>query len=170
MSAVLILAAAAISEAIGFHAVFGAFLVGVALGQGMSPDEEHQAHEIIHRFAVSFFAPLYFVSVGLKVNFASNFDPLLVLVVLVIACVGKIAGAGLGAGWRPGRTRGAGSRLWAQRARRDGDHPGHGGLGVRKLIDKRLFVALVVMAVVTSLLSGVALRRLLVRHQPPQPG
>jgi Kef-type K+ transport system membrane component KefB len=64
--------AAAFTEYIGIHAVFGAFIVGVALG-----DSEHlseRAKEIVHQFINNIFAPLFFVGIGLKVNFIANFD------------------------------------------------------------------------------------------------
>lgn len=156
---VLVLLAAALAETIGIHAIFGAFLVGVALGQGL--EEGNHAQEIIYQFAISFFAPLYFVSIGLKADFAANFDLPLVLLVLFIACVGKICGAGLGA-WVGGMTlrealavgfgmnaRGAMEMILASAALE------------YKLIDQRIFVALIVMALVTSMLSAPALQRLM---------
>ena len=81
-------------ESIGIHAVFGAFIVGIALG-----DSEHmseRAKEIVHQFINNIFAPLFFVSIGLRVNFFVNFDLKLTLIILVIAFVGKIVGSGLG--------------------------------------------------------------------------
>ncbi len=54
---------AAFTEYIGIHAIFGAFIVGVALG-----DSEHfseRAKEIVHQFINNIFAPLFFVSIGL---------------------------------------------------------------------------------------------------------
>ena len=106
-------------------------------------------------------APLYFVSIGLKVNLALQWDLRLVIVVLLIACMGKILGAGLGAriGGVGGRealaigvgmnARGAMELIVATVALEAG------------LIDARIFVALVIMAVVTSLISGPLLVRIL---------
>lgn len=159
VTTVLILVAASLAEVIGVHAIFGAFLVGVALGQDLQ--EENQAHEIIYQFAISFFAPLYFVSIGIRADFAANFDLLLVLLLLFVACVGKICGAGLGA-WLGGMSlrealsvgfgmnaRGAMEMILASVALEHG------------LIDQRIFVALIIMALVTSLLSAPALQRLM---------
>jgi Kef-type K+ transport system membrane component KefB len=87
VTAVLILTAAACAEAIGIHSVFGAFLVGLAFSQ--SREERDQAHEMIYQFVMYFFAPLYFVSIGLRANFIASFDLALVLVVLLIACMGN---------------------------------------------------------------------------------
>ena len=159
VTTILVLAAAAATESLGIHAVFGAFLVGVALAG--SSEAWSRAHEVVYQFAVSFFAPLYFVSVGLQADFVANFHPPLVLIVLLIACVGKILGAGLGArlGGMPLRdavavgfgmnARGAMEMILASVALEYG------------LIDKRIFVALVVMALVTSMLSGPVMQRLL---------
>lgn len=168
LTTVVMLGAAAVTEFLGIHAVFGAYLVGVALGQTLEPGEENEAHDIIHQFAVSFFAPLYFVSIGLKANFASNFDLPLVLVVLAVACIGKIGGASLGAwlgGMKPQEAfavgfgmnaRGAMEIILASVALEAG------------LIDERIFVALVVMALATSVLGGPVMKRLMERNEKLQ--
>ena len=94
LSLALCFMGAAFTEYIGIHAVFGAFIVGVALG-----DSEHlseRAKEIIHQFINNIFAPLFFVAIGLKVNFIANFDWALTLAIIAIAFAGKIIGSGLG--------------------------------------------------------------------------
>ena len=161
VSTVVMLGAAAVTETLGIHAVFGAYLVGIALGQALEPGEENEAHDVIHQFAISFFAPLYFVSIGLRANFATDFDLPLVLLVLLVACIGKIGGASLGA-WLGGmasrealavgfglNARGAMEIILASVALEAG------------LIDQRVFVALVVMALVTSAMAGPMMNRLM---------
>ncbi len=156
--AVLVLVAAILAETIGLHAIFGAFLVGVALGQSF--EKENQARESIYQFAVSFFAPLYFVSIGLRADFAANFDGPLVLLILLIACVGKILGAGIGARLGGMQRREALAVGFGMNAR--------GAMEIilasvaleYRLIDQRIFVGLVIMALVTSLLSGPMMQRL----------
>jgi Kef-type K+ transport system membrane component KefB len=161
ITTVVMLGAAAVTESLGIHAVFGAYLAGIALGQTLERGEENEAHDVIFQFAVSFFAPLYFVSIGLRANFASNFDMPLVLLVLLVACVGKVGGASLGA-WLGGmRSREALAVGFAMNAR--------GAMEIilasvaleSGLIDQRVFVALVVMALVTSAVGGPAMKRLL---------
>ena len=143
---------AAFTEWLGIHAIFGAFLFGVALG-----DSDHlseKAKEIIHQFINNIFAPLFFVSIGLKINFFTNFDFWLVLVIIIISFAGKIVGSGYGA-LRSGyplkeamavgfgmNARGAMEIILGLIALENG------------LIDEKLFVALVVMALVTSMTSG----------------
>ena len=77
------------------HAALGALLLGVALGGG---DAEHrEAHDVVARFALGLFAPLYFVSLGLTTDFVQSFDAALVAVVVAAAISSKLAGVLLGA-------------------------------------------------------------------------
>ena len=157
----LIMLAAVGAEQIGIHAIFGAFLAGMALSHGHGPEQEKTINSMIQPFALNFFAPLYFVSVGLKANFSSQFDGILCLLIFLVACFGKILGAGLGARF--------GGMRWR-------DALGVGvGLNARgaveiilasvaleyHLIDQRIFVALVLMAFLTTLLSSAVLKYLL---------
>ena len=152
ITTILILLAAACAEAIGIHAVFGAFLVGLAFAQNF--EKRDNAHEMVYQFVMYFFAPLYFVSIGLQANFVASFDLILVMAVLFIACIGKVLGVMLGLRiskmpWRQSaiisfalNARGAMEMILATVARDAG------------FIDDRLFVALVIMSLVTSVLSG----------------
>ncbi|MDQ1253471.1 MAG: hypothetical protein QG646_2638 [Euryarchaeota archaeon] len=158
ITAVLILLAAACAEAIGIHAVFGAFLVGLAFSQNL--EKRDNAHEMVYQFVMYFFAPLYFVSIGLRANFVESFNPVLVLMVLSIACIGKVLGVTFGLrvskmSWKQSavvgfalNARGAMEIILATVARDAG------------LIDDHLFVALIIMALVTSILSGPIMSRL----------
>ncbi len=158
---VLTLFGAAFTEWIGIHAIFGAFIVGVVVGD--SPHLQERTRRVIEQFVSFVFAPIFFASIGLKVDFVQHFDWKLSLFVIAIACVGKILGCGLGAlscglpkreSWAIGfamNARGAMEIIL-------------GLLALEyKLIDERLFVALVVMALVTSLMSGPAMQRILRR-------
>ncbi|MGL4597556.1 MAG: cation:proton antiporter, partial [Bacteroidia bacterium] len=88
---------AAFTESIRIHAILGAFIAGIAFGDSVHLRE--QAREIIHQFVTNFFAPLFFVSIGLKVNFVENFDVVIVSIIMVLAFVGKVVGASAGAYW-----------------------------------------------------------------------
>jgi Kef-type K+ transport system membrane component KefB len=161
VTTVAMLGAAAVTESLGIHAVFGAYVVGIALGQTLDPAKASEAHDVIHRFALSFFAPLYFVSIGLRVNFARHFDLALVALVIAVACAGKIFGASLGARLAGMRSREALAVGFGMNAR--------GAMEMilatvaleSGLIDQRIFVALVVMALVTSMLGGPMMKRLI---------
>jgi len=152
LSLALCFLAAAFTEYIGIHAVFGAFIMGVALG-----DSEHfseRAKEIVHQFINNVFAPLFFVSIGLRVNFFVNFDLVLTLIILVIAFTGKIVGSGLG-------TR-LGGFSWKESLAAGFGMNARGAMEIilgiialeNGLINEKVFVSLVIMALVTSMTSG----------------
>lgn len=151
--------AAAFTEYIGIHAVFGAFIIGIALG-----DSEHmseRAKEIVHQFINNIFAPLFFVAIGLKVNFLANFDLWLTLVILVIAFAGKIIGSGIG-------TR-LGGFTWRESLAAGFGMNARGAMGIilgivaleNGIINEKVFVSLVIMALITSMTSGPLMRWML---------
>lgn len=155
------LVGAAATGAIGIHAIFGAFLAGVAIGD--SPHLREQTRHIMHRFVEGVLAPIFVASIGLEVNFIANFRPALVLRVLALGMALKISAcwlAGRAGGLRNGEAWAVG---WAMNAR--------GELGIvlgllawqAGVIRERLFVALVTLAVVTSALAGPMIQRLLRR-------
>lgn len=152
LSLALCFLGAAFTEYIGIHAIFGAFIIGVALG-----DSEHfseRAKEIVHQFINNIFAPLFFVSIGLRVNFIANFDLVLTLIIIFIAFAGKIVGAGLG-------TR-LGGFSWKESLAAGFGLNARGAMEIilglialeNGLINEKVFVSLIIMALVTSMTSG----------------
>jgi len=149
---------AAFTEKIGIHAIFGAFIVGIAFGDSVHLNEK--TRDIIHQFVTNIFAPLFFVSVGFKLNFVQNFDLQIVLIVLGLAIVTKLLGAGLGALWG-GLTFKESVAVGFGMNARGAMEILLGTLALQaKLISPQLFVALVVMAVVTSIMAGPMLQYL----------
>ncbi|MBL0048613.1 MAG: cation:proton antiporter [Bacteroidetes bacterium] len=142
----------AFTESIGLHAILGAFIAGIAFGDSVHLNEK--AREIIHQFVTNIFAPFFFVSIGLKVNFVTNFELELVLIILVLAYIGKVVGASLGAylgGFSKNESLAVGFGMNARGAM----EIILGTLALNAgLINTKIFVALVVMALITSLTSG----------------
>jgi Kef-type K+ transport system membrane component KefB/mannitol/fructose-specific phosphotransferase system IIA component (Ntr-type) len=159
----LTLASAAFAEFAGIHAVFGAFIVGIAVGE--STHFRARTSEHIHEIVTNVFAPFFFASIGLRTNFAVNFNLKLTIIVVVVACVGKLLGAGGGArlsgmdrrtSWGVGlamNARGAMEMILGLLALQYG------------LIRETMFVALVVMALFTSLVSAPAIHFLIGRRR-----
>jgi len=160
---VLALLCAALTEWIGIHAIFGAFLAGIALG-----DSKHltaRTRETIEQIVTYIFAPIFFAGVALRVDFWADFDLGIVAIVLVIAIIGKVIGCYVGAklsglnkreSWAIGfgmSARGAMEIILGQIA-----------LSF-KLIEKDLFVAIVIMAIVTSVIAGPMMQYALNRRQ-----
>ncbi len=152
LSLAVAIACAAFTEWIGVHAIFGAFIFGIALGD--SPHFKPRTRATLDQFISFIFAPIFFVSIGLSVNFAKAFDPMLVTLVIVIGTVLKVlsgrfsatlAGYSIREAWAIGcclNARGAMEIILGLLAMQAG------------LIGERLFVALVVMALFTSVTAG----------------
>lgn len=143
---------AAFTESIGIHAIFGAFIIGIAIGDSAHLKEE--TREIIHQFVTNIFAPLFFASVGLRVNFIENFDLSIVLIFLILAFIGKVVGCGLGARLS-GMSRESSLIVGFGMNSRGAMEIVLGTLALEAgLIQEKVFVALVVMALVTSISSA----------------
>jgi Kef-type K+ transport system membrane component KefB/mannitol/fructose-specific phosphotransferase system IIA component (Ntr-type) len=155
----LALFGASFTQWIGVHAVFGGFVVGVVIGD--TPHLKERTRLIVHDFVTNIFAPVFFASLGLRADFVKSFDLRLCVLVFVVASGAKIIGCTLGsrAGglrWRPAtavgfglNARGAMEVILALLALEAG------------LLREQVFVALVVMALLTSLISGPVMKWLL---------
>lgn len=158
LAMVFMLLAVVIVELMGIHGAFGALMAGMAFSRGS--DKRIESNDMLRRLVMFFFAPIYFVSIGLRADFFKSFDLFLAVVILLTACAGKVIGATLGAkiSGLPSRqaaaigialnSRGAMEMVLARVARDAG------------LIDDRIFVALIIMAVITSIISGPMIKRL----------
>jgi Kef-type K+ transport system membrane component KefB/mannitol/fructose-specific phosphotransferase system IIA component (Ntr-type) len=143
---------AAFTQYIGLHAILGAFLVGIALGDSVHIKEE--TREIVQQFATNIFAPLFFVSIGLRLNFIQNFDLKIILILLALSIIGKVLGSLFGSYLSGIKTNdsfiigfgmnayGAMQIVLSLVAKQVG------------LINDRIFVSLVVLAITTSILSA----------------
>jgi Kef-type K+ transport system membrane component KefB len=133
--------------------------MGIAIGDSAHLREE--AREIIHQFVTNIFAPLFFVSIGLQVNFIANFDFTIVIVILILAYICKVLGAGLGArigGLSLNEALVVGFGMNARGAM----EIILGTLALNaQLINSKVFVGLVIMALLTSLTSAPLMRRFL---------
>jgi len=159
LTVLLIFASSAITELIGIHAIFGAFLCGTVIPR---------THGIPRRIAdklgdlvAAFMLPLFFAFSGLRTEIGllgHASDWLLCLLVTVVACLGKFGGSVVGArisglGWRQAsaigilmNTRGL-VELVVLNIGYD--------LG---LVSPRLFTMLVIMALVTTFMTSPLLR------------
>ena len=77
----------ALTEAIGVHAIFGAFLAGIAIGD--SQHLKRHTRDVIGQFVNNIFTPLFFVSIGMMVDFVRNFDIALALALLAALLRGE---------------------------------------------------------------------------------
>jgi Kef-type K+ transport system membrane component KefB len=162
---VFVLLGAAATEGLGIHAVFGGFVVGLAIGG--SPHLRRETKEVLQASVMSMFTPVFFATMALRHDLLHSFDLQLVLIVVIVATISKVGGSALGAwiggvtGWQTWaigfgmNSRGAMEILLASVALDAG------------MINEKMFVALVIMAITTSVISGPAIRWLLRRSEGP---
>lgn len=161
---VVLLAAVLAAAALSVNPIFGAFLAGRVVAQASTiPEASRQA---IKGFSLAFFVPVYFASVGLKLNLLHHFPLLTFLGLLVVACVVKAASAFAG-GLMAGQPRAQSLHLAvAMNAR--------GGPGIvlatvtweAGLVNEAFYAILIMLALVTSQLAGWWLERVL--RQAPE--
>jgi len=172
-SALLIfaLAESMLAEALGLHFILGAFLAGLFFSR-RTPD--HETYEDVKRkvsgVTTGFLAPVFFASIGFSLSFSPLSEaPVFLLLVLLIAILGKLIGGGAPAYWvgLPKRDaaavgvgmvgRGAVELVIADIALRGGlfDAPEP----VPPIVES-LFPTIVLMAIVTTLLTPIGLRLL----------
>jgi Kef-type K+ transport system membrane component KefB/nucleotide-binding universal stress UspA family protein len=153
---VVTLLCGAVTEWIGIHAVFGAFIAGVLFRQ--VPELKEQAIHRLESFVFAVLAPIFFGTVGLKVDLNSLGGLGMLGIVLGIACLGKLVGCTLGSLW-------GGLRFWeglsiavAMNAR------GAMELVVATIglslgiLNQQMFSIIVIVAIVTSFMAPVGLR------------
>ncbi|MHC1782518.1 MAG: cation:proton antiporter [Anaerolineaceae bacterium] len=93
---VLLIFGIAAEEIGGMAAITGTFLAGLMFAR---TKEKEKIEEGLKPIAYGFFVPIFFISIGLKINLR-EFDLSslsFLLVILVIAVISKVLGAGLGA-------------------------------------------------------------------------
>jgi mannitol/fructose-specific phosphotransferase system IIA component (Ntr-type) len=84
-----------VTQALGIHALFGFFLAGIVVGEAKNLKEETRT--IISQMVYSLFIPVFFVNIGLKIDFAAHFDLAIVAIVTLVGVAGRFIGAWVGA-------------------------------------------------------------------------
>ncbi len=160
------LLAAAFTEWIGIHSILGAFMFGVAFGD--STHLREKTRQILDHFISFIFAPLFFASIGLRVNVIEHFDFGLVLLVLFIASAGKIIGSIVASKLMGFSDRESLAIGFGMNAR--------GAMEIilallaleARLIGEEMFVALIIMAMITSLVAGPAMQWIMGHKRLPK--
>jgi Kef-type K+ transport system membrane component KefB len=150
-----VLLSAYATETIGIALIFGAFVMGLIMPRRTELTEDVTGR--IEDFVVTLLLPLFFAFTGLRTNIGLLDRPqlwLLTLLLIAVAIVGKLVGAALAArltgfGWRSAavigtlmNTRGLTELIVLNLALEAG------------VISDALFASLVIMALVTTLMTG----------------
>lgn len=84
----------AITQWIGIHALFGFFIAGVMAGQARALSE--RTRQVISQMVYALFVPIFFVDIGLRIDFLANFDLFLAVFLSVVGIGSRYLGAWLG--------------------------------------------------------------------------
>lgn len=84
----------AITLKIGIHALFGFFIAGMMVGECSALSEK--TRNIISQMVHAIFIPLFFASIGLKIDFLASFDLFLAAFIFLVGLGGRFVGAWLG--------------------------------------------------------------------------
>jgi Kef-type K+ transport system membrane component KefB len=172
MSAMLVaaFAFAVLAEALGLHFILGAFVAGLFFGRKTIDEESYdRVKSAISAMTFGFLAPIFFASIGFNLHLGAVFGaPVFLATLLLVAFFGKVVGAGgaarafgftaresitIGIGMSP---RGAVELVIAGIALKAGLFATG---DTASPIVENLFSAVVIMAVVTTVISPIILRR-----------
>lgn len=146
----VILAAAAFCLFLGITPMYGAFVVGLVSGHVV----RQASLETIDRFSATFFVPVYFATIGARLDLVNGFDITLVLGFVFVACVVKAGSVYYG------------SRAGGETVARSVDYAvtlnARGGPGIvlagvafeAGIVNVGFFATLVLTSVITSLIAG----------------
>ena len=85
---------AAFAQYIGIHSILGSFIMGVAIGN--SEHIKSNAVEIIQQFIDNIFTPIFFVSIGLYIDFFEFINIKIILILVAISYFSKVLGTKMG--------------------------------------------------------------------------
>ncbi len=151
---IAVLASAMVTELIGLHLLFGAFLAGIAVSSNQAL--RRIIEEKVEPFAGALLLPLFFAQTGLntRIDMLSGQEWLLCLVITILATLGKLGGTKLAArisglskpdSWRLGalmNTRGLMELIVL-------------AIGLQLgLISESLYAILVLVAIITTIMTG----------------
>ena len=135
---------------------------GEAVPKTRDPEQPLSATRLaIRNFSFAFFIPVYFAIVGLRLNLLRDFDPIFFVGFLAFACAIKSASVYAGARLAGELRSSARNLAVAMNAR--------GGPGIvlasvaydARIINEHFYASLVMLAIVTSLLAGAWLQRVI---------
>jgi len=159
---IIALGAGVVTQWLGVEAVLGAFIAGIVIGQSRYADSHAQG--VLEDVTQGVFAPIFFAMAGLSVDLSLLFTPaaaLWTIVIIGMAALTKFVGAYVGGrvgGLSANHSAALGAALNARGALEI--VVATIGLNLGVLTDTS-YAAIVVMALVTSLAAGPALKALL---------
>jgi Kef-type K+ transport system membrane component KefB len=158
---VFILIFASISELLGMHFIIGAFFSAIVLNKSILGEENYTTfHKTTSSMTYGFLAPIFFALIGVELAVFSINNYLLLAVIIFVAIISKIGGGYIG-----GRMAGL------DRINSLTIGVGINGRGIMEIVIARialekgfigieLFSILVIMAIITTVVSPVLLKKM----------
>jgi Kef-type K+ transport system membrane component KefB len=142
---------AIVTQAIGIHAVFGAFIAGVMIGR--SARMRQSDREQLEAVTMSVLTPVFFAYSGLKADIFAIKSFEIPALVLGVACIGKFLGCGLG-GMLSGLHRQEGFAVAAGMNARGGMEIVVALIGLALgVLTPEMYTVILIVAIVTSLVT-----------------
>jgi Kef-type K+ transport system membrane component KefB len=166
---------AVLAELMGLHFILGPFVAGMFVGRRVLDKATYNAVKSkISATTLGFLAPVFFASVGFNLALAAFVEvPLFLILLIAAAFIGKIFGAGIMARIRGFSqreslavgvgmsARGAIELVIADIALKAGLFASSNGADISDPVISNIFSAVVVMAIVTTIVTSVSLRFIL---------
>jgi Kef-type K+ transport system membrane component KefB len=164
------LAFAVLAEMLSLHFILGAFVAGVYFGRKTIDESTYESVRTkVSGMTFGFLAPIFFASVGMNMDIAVFSEvPAFLILLIAFAMVGKLVGSGLPAYWlglgpRDAVAVGVGMSARGAVELVIVDIALRAGMfsvpGVTSVVLDNLFSAVVVMAIVTTLVTPIVLKR-----------
>jgi Kef-type K+ transport system membrane component KefB/mannitol/fructose-specific phosphotransferase system IIA component (Ntr-type) len=141
-----------ITQSIGIHALFGFFIAGLVIGESSAITERDR--NVFSKMVYAIFVPIFFASIGLRMDFLANFDLFLTLFITIIGVASRYGAAYFGA-VISGTEKSARNIIAIAHTPGGEMHIVIGMLALHLgLINEVMFVAIVGSAVLSSILLG----------------
>lgn len=171
------LAYAYVAELLGLHFIMGAFMAGLFFNRSDVSDEIYdRVKDRLSGITSGFLAPIFFASIGLHLDLAALTQiPVFLFLLIIVAFAGKLLGSGLVAYFQGMNARDATAVGFGMSGRGAveliiADIALRGGIFLvpdpPPPIVANLFSAIVIVAVLTTLVTPIALRLTLNRKEP----
>lgn len=167
---------AVLAELLGMHFLIGAFAAGVLFTRNTIDAEAYgRLKTQFEALTLGFFAPVFFASIGIHLDLSAAFEiPFFVIALLLLATLGKLVGAGL-AGYFSGMGRREAVAVGAAMNARGAVEIIIADIALRAGLFSQpqpvpdviqyMFSAVVIMAIVTTLISPIMMRAALDREK-----
>ena len=171
-SMIIVLLIAYLSEFIGIGSIIGAMVAGIIVRQAILKDgaipnwQEYDIARSTHIIAFGFLIPLFFVSVGLNANLNSiSVDIPLIFILVLIAIVGTVGGTALATVLSKGTLKEGLVLGWGLNPKGDVELV-LATIGLKLgIINQEIFTALVLMSLITTIISAVVFKRIIVNYK-----